>query len=277
MYVADRHKREFDYPIHSHKVCELNFVENARGCRRVVGDSTEEIGDYDLVLITGPELEHAWEQNGMATGDIHEITIQFDLDFEADHGFMGSNTMSSIKKMCQRAQRGLAFPMSAIMQVYPMISGLSGIQVGFYASRELLTILYILSKCDHARELSSSAFAKVDVESDSRRVLKVKRFIEEHYQDDIRLQQLSDLAGMTPAAFSRFFKMRTGKNVNGYIVDVRLGHAARLLIDTTTSIAEICYDCGFNTLSNFNRLFKKRKGCNPTDFREKYNKTKVIV
>ena len=140
-----------------------------------------------------------------------------------------------------------------------------------------MTILYVLSKCDHARALSSSAFAKVGVESDSRRVLKVKKYIEENYREDVRLQQLSDLAGMTPAAFSRFFKLRTGKNVNGYIVDVRLGHAARLLIDTTTSIAEICYDCGFNTLSNFNRLFKKRKGCNPTEFREKYNKTKVIV
>ena len=56
MYVADRHKTEFNYPIHNHDVCELNFVENAAGCRRVVGDSSEVIGDYDLVLITGPEL-----------------------------------------------------------------------------------------------------------------------------------------------------------------------------------------------------------------------------
>ena len=69
----------------------------------------------------------------------------------------------------------------------------------------------------------------------------------------------------------------TGKNLNEYIVDIRLGHAARLLVDTTQTVSEICYDTGFNTLCNFNRLFRKRKGCNPTEFREKYRKTKVIV
>ncbi len=277
MYVADRHKTEFNYPIHNHDVCELNFVENAAGCRRVVGDSSEVIGDYDLVLITGPELEHVWEQHECHSDDIHEITVQFNLDFNNESGPFGTNPMASIRKLCQRAQRGVAFPLKAIMNIYPRIERLSTISDAFYASRELLTILYELSKSDGAYELASSAFAKVSVESDSHRVLKVKTFIESHYSDELRLQQIADLVNMTPSAFSRFFKLRTGKSLNEYIVDVRLGHAARRLIDTTDSVAEVCYTCGFNTLSNFNRLFKKRKGCNPTAFREKYRKTKVIV
>ena len=277
MYVADRHKTEFNYPIHNHDVCELNFVENAAGCRRVVGDSSEVIGDYDLVLITGPELEHVWEQHECHSDDIHEITVQFNLDFNNESGPFGTNPMASIRKLCQRAQRGVAFPLKAIMNIYPRIERLSTISDAFYASRELLTILYELSKSNGAYELASSAFAKVSVESDSRRVLKVKAFIESHYSDELRLQQIADLVNMTPSAFSRFFKLRTGKSLNEYIVDVRLGHAARRLIDTTDSVAEVCYTCGFNTLSNFNRLFKKRKGCNPTAFREKYRKTKVIV
>jgi AraC-like DNA-binding protein len=140
-----------------------------------------------------------------------------------------------------------------------------------------MTILYELSKHDGARELSSSAFAKVSVESDSRRVLKVKSYIEEHYRDELRLAMLAGMVGMTDSAFSRFFKQRTGKNLNEYIVDVRLGHASRLLVDTTHTVSEICYETGFNTVCNFNRLFKKRKGCNPTEFRDKYRKTKVIV
>ena len=277
MYVADRHKTDFNYPIHNHDVCELNFVENAAGCRRVVGDSSEVIGDYDLVLITGPELEHVWEQHECHSDDIHEITVQFNLDFNNESGPFGTNPMASIRKLCQRAQRGVAFPLKAIMNIYPRIERLSTISDAFYASRELLTILYELSKSNGAYELASSAFAKVSVESDSRRVLKVKTFIESHYSDELRLQQIADLVNMTPSAFSRFFKLRTGKSLNEYIVDVRVGHAARRLIDTTDSVAEVCYTCGFNTLSNFNRLFKKRKGCNPTAFREKYRKTKVIV
>ena len=85
------------------------------------------------------------------------------------------------------------------------------------------------------------------------------------------------MVGMTPSAFSRFFKLRTGKNVAEYIVDVRLGYATRRLVDTTDSVSEISYYCGFNTLSNFNRLFRKRKGCSPTEFRDYYMKTKIIV
>ena len=277
MYVADRHKKEFTYPIHQHEIFELNFVENGAGCCRVVGDSRETIGDYDLVLITSPDLEHVWEQGDCQSEDVHEITVQFFMDFDAPHSIYKTNPFKSIYNMMLRARHGLAFPMRAIMAVYQRLTHLSAITEGFLAVQELFSILYELSKADEARELASSAFAKVNAGSDSRRVLKVKNHIAEHYMDELRLQQLSDLVGMTPSAFSRFFKLHTGKNLNKYIVDVRLGHAARQLVDTTSSVAEICYVCGFNTLSNFNRLFKKRKGLSPTEFREKYCKTKVIV
>ena len=82
---------------------------------------------------------------------------------------------------------------------------------------------------------------------------------------------------MTPTAFSRFFKLRTAKSISEYVIDVRLGHAARFLADSTMAIVEICYRCGFNNISNFNRIFKKRKGCTPTEFRENYHKKHVIV
>ena len=277
MYVADRHKKEFTYPIHQHETFELNFVENGAGSERIVGDSRETIGDYDLVLITSPDLEHVWEQGHCQSEDVHEVTIQFYVNFDAPGTIYKTNPFKSIYRMMMRARQGLAFPMKAIMGVYQRLTRISSISEGFLAVQELFSILYELSKEDGARELASSAFAKVDVGSDSRRVLKVKNFISEHYMDELRLQQMSDMVGMTPCAFSRFFKLRTGKNLNEYVVDVRLGHAARLLVDTTSSVAEICYMCGFNTLSNFNRLFKKRKGLSPTEFRERYCKTKVIV
>lgn len=276
MYVADRHKKKFTYPMHSHEICELNFVENAAGCRRVIGDSNEVIGNYDLVLITSPDLEHVWEQYECCSDSIHEVTVQFRMDFARTPAPFHTTPFSSIHKMMVRAQRGLSFPVSAIMRVYPRIVGLSQIAEDFYAAMELFSILYELSKCE-ATELASTAFAKVEVGSDSRRVLKVKEYVEHHFMDDLRLAQLSEVAGMTPSAFSRFFKLRTGRNFNEYVVDVRLGHAARKLVDTTDSVAEICYCCGFNTLSNFNRLFRKRKGFSPTEFREKYCKTQLIV
>ena len=277
MYVADRHKKEFDYPIHCHEIMELNFVENAAGARRVVGDSSEVISDYDLALITSSDLEHVWEQHECKSDDIHEVTIQFYIHFEDEHTPFRTNPYKSIYQMMLRAKRGLAFPMPAIMKVYNRLIRLSSIDDKFIMAQELFFILHELSKFDDARELSSSTFAKVEVSSDSRRVLKVKEYILAHINDNLRLEQLADLVGMTPTAFSRYFKLRTGKNLSEYIVDIRLGHAARSLVDTTDSISEICWSCGFNTLSNFNRLFRKRKGCTPTEFREKYCKTKVII
>ena len=75
---------------------------------------------------------------------------------------------------------------------------------------------------------------------------------------------------MTESAFNRFFKLRTGMTFVDSLTEIRLGHASRLLIETTQSISEIAYDCGFNNISNFNRIFKKKKGCTPKELRESY-------
>ncbi|WP_010663733.1 helix-turn-helix domain-containing protein [Marinilabilia salmonicolor] len=179
--------------------------------------------------------------------------------------------------MLDQAQKGLCFPMSGIMKVYSMLDGLTSEKDGFYSFIKFLSILYELSLCEQAYTLSSTSFAKINMQSDSRRVLKVQQYISNHYKEEIRLNMLADLITMTPAAFSRFFKIRTGKNLSDYIIDIRLGFASKLLVDTTMSIAEICYDCGFNNLSNFNRIFKKKKECSPKEFRGYYQKNKKIV
>lgn len=276
LYIADRHKKEFTYPIHNHSVYELNFVENAKGVRRIVGDSLEVIGDYDLCLITSPDLEHVWEQNECHSDDIREITVQFDFSM-SDETLFGRNPYASITRMMQEAKKGLSFPLQAIMKVYGMLDTLSSVKDGFYAVQQFLAILYELSRCENARTLASSSYAKVTVEDDSRRILKVKNFISKNYMDELRLPELASLAGMSSSAFSRFFKLHTGRNISEYIIDLRLGYAARMLVDTAKSISEIGFDCGFNNLSNFNRIFKKKKGCSPSEFRESYHKTRIIV
>lgn len=276
-YIAERHKTEFTYPMHSHVEYELNFTEKAPGVRRIVGDSAEIIGDYDLVLITGKDLEHVWEQHDCHSKEIREITVQFssDLFFKS---FINKNQFDSIRRMLERAQKGLVFPMSAILNVYAMLDTLASEKQGFYAVIKFLTILYELSLFEEeARTLSSSSFAKIGIQADSRRVQKVQEYINTHYQEEIRLNQLADMVGMTSVSFSRFFKLRTGKNLSDYIIDIRLGFASRLLVDSTMSIAEICYECGFNNLSNFNRIFKKKKSCSPKEFRENYRKKKKLI
>ena len=276
LYIAERRKKEFTYPIHNHEVFELNFVEHAPGVRRVVGDSNEVIGEYDLAIITGPDLEHVWEQNTCTSENIREITVHFYFDLGED-GFLAHNPFMSLRKMLLEARKGLAFPLNDIMRVYTLLDTLSSVKEGFYAVTQFMTILYELSKSRDMHTLASSSYAKVAVESDSRRVLKVKNYIAKNYTEEIRLNTLADIAGMSPSAFSRFFKSHTGRTLSEYIIEQRLGYASRMLVDTTNSVAEICYACGFNNLSNFNRIFKKKKNCSPTEFRENYHKTRIIV
>lgn len=274
-YLIDRLKDRFTYPIHRHVEYELNFISNCKGARRVVGDSIETLGEYDLVLI-GNNIEHGWEQHECESDKIREITIQFSQDLFGS-SLLAKTQLSGIRQMLDISSNGIAFTCEGIMRVFHRLDNLTKIESGFYRMLELMAILYELAEDGHYRRLSSSSFASLKPAGDSRRVQKVQDYINRHYKDDIRLSELADLVGMTPTAFSRFFKLRTGRSISDYVIDIRLGHATRQLVDSTTSVAEICYECGFNNVSNFNRIFKKKKGNSPKAFREIYQHHKTLV
>ncbi len=275
-YIVERHKTEFTYPLHQHKEFELNFIEHGKGVRRIVGDSVEEIGEYELVLIGGENLEHVWEQGRCNSKDIREITIQFSSDiFGGD--LLSKNQFASIRRMLRRADHGLVFPLSAVMKVYSTLDTIAQEQERFVQFLKFLYILYELSISDEARVLASSSFAHTERSTESRRVQKVKQYINDNYAKPLMLSDLAGLVGMSPVAFSRFFRQRTGRTLSDYIVDIRLGYAARMLVDSTKNISEICYECGFNNLSNFNRTFKAKRNYTPRDFRAMFKKNKVIV
>ncbi len=275
-HIVERHKTEFTYPLHRHREFELNFIEHGAGVRRIVGDSVEEIGDFELVLIGSEGLEHVWEQGNCKSADIREITIQFSKDI-FNENLLSKNQFVSIKKMLDKAEHGLAFPLSAIMKVYSALDTLAVEKEKFVQFLKFLYILYELSMADGVKVLASSSFANTSRNKESRRVQKVKQYINDHYSEPLMLNDLADIAGMSPVAFSRFFRIRTNRTLSDYIADIRLGFAARLLVDTTKNISEICYECGFNNLSNFNRTFKNKRGSTPREFREMYKKHKVTV
>ena len=275
-HIVERHKTEFTYPLHQHKEYELNFIENGRGVRRIVGDSVEEIGDFELVLVGGESLEHVWEQGSCTSKDIREITIQFSADIFGGE-LLSKNQFATIKRMLRRADHGLAFPVSAIMKVYSSLDTIAKETSRFVQFLKFLYVLYELSVADEARVLASSSFAHTSRSTESRRVQKVKQYINDNYSQTLKLADLAGIVGMTPVAFSRFFRQRTGRTLSDYIVDIRLGYAARMLVDSSKNISEICYECGFNNLSNFNRTFKAKRGFTPRDFRAMFKKNKVIV
>ena len=175
-YIVERHKTEFTYPLHQHKEFELNFIEKGKGVRRIVGDSVEEIGDYELVLLGGEDLEHVWEQGSCTSKDIREITVHFSGDIFGE-GLLSKNQFASINQMLQRADHGLSFSIGTIMKVYSALDTIADASERFVQFLKFMYILYELSVADDARVLASSSFSHAERETESRRVQKVKEYV----------------------------------------------------------------------------------------------------
>ena len=260
--IFSRVKTGFDFPLHYHEEFELNFILNAPNARRVIGDHIGEIDAIELVLV-GSNLQHGWFTHQCTSTAITEITIQFHPDL-FDEKFLRRNQLNFIKNMLERSSRGILFSKKTTELLKKRLLELPKKQ-GFDSVLELLSI------SRNMQILSDASFVSKDHFSfNSRRVEKVMEYMNQHFEQPITLAEVANIAAMTEVSFSRFFKTRTGQTFVDTLNEIRIGHAARLLIETTHSINEIADKCGFNNMSNFNRTFKKRKKCTPKNFRETY-------
>lgn len=274
--VNTRTKSEFTYPVHVHPEYELNFIENGKGAGRLIGDSIEEIDDLELCLIGNENLGHAWMNHHCTSKEINEITIHFYKELLLDT-LLKKTQFHSIALLLENAKKGVVFSRKTIESVKEDLISLSSKSRGFYSVIDLFTILHKLSLDPDSRMLCTGTFVNQDDSSESRRIQKVITYLNCNYQKEIRLIDVASHVNMSEVSFSRFMKKRTGKNYIEYLNDLRLGIASRSLVDTNKSIAEISYECGFNNLSNFNRIFKKRKGYTPKEFRDNYTKMRILI
>jgi len=272
--IFSRVKQKFDFPLHYHDEYELNLIINAKGAKRVVGGHIEVIDDMELVLI-GPNLYHAWFTHQCQSEEITEVTIQFHKDL-FDEKFLKRNQLSFVKSMLERSQRGILFSHETIAALRDRLLALDR-KTGFDSVLELLSILHDLSTSRNMRTLSDLSFTNEKFNYNSRRIEKVFEYMNDNYNKQVSLAEVSRIANMPEASFSRFIKKRTGKTFIDSLNEIRLGHASRMLIDTTNTVAEIAYKCGFNNISNFNRIFKRKKFCIPKEFRETYTGNRVFI
>lgn len=273
--LIDRTKTAFNYPLHVHSEFELNYVQGASGAHRIVGDSIEEIDDCDLVLVANADLEHAWFNHKCRSGRIREITIQFHGDL-LDGKLLNRTQFKSIQRMFEAAHKGIAFPRQTIDLVRPRLENLANLK-GFDSILEFLNLLYILSLSTSVKTLSSAVFASSEDSNDSRRINKVTDYLSKNYEKNLKLSDMASLVNMSEVAFCRFFRKHTGKSPVEYLNDIRIGMATRELADTAKPISEICFLCGFNNLSNFNRCFRAKKNCTPSEFRKHFMMTRQII
>lgn len=274
--VMERLKNTFSFPIHIHPEYELNFIEFASGAQRIVGDSVEIIEDLELVLITNSRLEHAWVNHECKSQNIHEMTLQFHPSILSS-GLLEKNQFKSIQTMFERAKKGLVFKKQTIEKVLPLLRTITCETDGFYSVLKLLIILHELSGTDDARELASHSFVQFKSHTqEDQRINKIMEYLNNNYDQQVRLPDAAALINMSDPSFCRFIKQHTSKSFIDLLTDIRIGYVIRMLIDSAHPIADIGYMCGFNNLSNFNRVFKQKKGMTPTEFRDYYRKRKII-
>lgn len=264
--VFDRVKDNFDFPIHYHPEFELNFIKNAKGVKRVIGDHVEEIDDIELVLV-GPNLYHGWEMNTCKNKKIHEITIQFHNDL-FDEALLSRRIMQSIKEMFNRSIHGILFSKKVALELEERIGKLSKTD-GIDYFLEIVSILHDLANSRNQRLLSTYTVDADKFEDDDKMKL-IYEFVQNNFSEKITLEDVSEVATMSAVSFNRFIKKRTGKTFVNYLNDIRVGYASRWLVEKDLSISEIAFKSGFNNIANFNRIFKSIKKTTPSQYRDEF-------
>jgi len=273
--VFNRRRNDFTFPIHFHPEYEINFIRNAKGAKRIVGDHIGEVEDYELVMV-GPNVYHGWEDFKNDNSKIfHEITIQFPR-YLFDSLLLNKNILKPIKELLKASNHGILFSKETIINVEKRLNSLSK-KNGFKNFIEFQALLYDLATSNNKKSLTNLSFEDQDDFHNSQRIEKVYNFVKENYNKKIMIEDAALALNMTVISFSRFIKKRAGKTFTEFVNEHRLGYATRKLIETNESISEICFNCGFNNISNFNRRFKKKQGCTPTEFRENFNGTRNII
>ncbi len=268
--VLDSASNGFDYPIHNHPEYELNLIAGISGSR-IVGDSTERYIDFDLVLL-GPYLYHKWDGDAAMLADgrpYRVLTIQFGMNLFNAH-LLQKGRFYKIRKLLDDSRRGIKFHGKAIAEAMKMMLDLTEDR-GFSSVIGFLSLLDMLSKSDERAFLASEGFSPEAIKSDSNRIQVAYSFLLKNFENpSLKIAEVAALVNMSESAFSHFFQKYTNKNFTQFLVDVRIGHACKLLLDSDDTIRQVCFRSGFNNLANFNRLFKKYRVCTPVEYRKKY-------
>jgi AraC-like DNA-binding protein len=235
----------------------------------MVGDNITRLRRGDLVLV-GANLPHVWHQEnrGSQRGKVHAIVVRF-LDTFLGPEFLERPELESVRKLLRKAARGLHITGRTRDIVAESMHRLSCAK-GLARIRELLAILDVLATSRDVKPIASAGFVPKFSTDDQERMQRVFRYIDLHLTDEIDRTRAAAEAHLSPGAFSRFFKLRTGRTLPEYVNALRIGRACEMLADDKWKVADIAMECGFANLANFNRHFRKITKLSPREYRRRF-------
>jgi AraC-like DNA-binding protein len=256
------HVRAFPFLWHYHPEYELTYILSGSG-KRMVGDSYEYFTPGDLVLI-GPDLPHTWVSDPADRSGSSAVVIQFSEAFIAP--FLQYAESAGIRKLLSQSGHGMYFPSRTNVPVIHMIRKLPT-RKGMDRITGLLEILNSLSG-KKTVPLASSFFQPSRGRNSESRINRVCQYIQRHSTEELQQHKIAALINLSESAFCKFFKRTIGKTYSDYLNEIRVGHSCHLLMESDETIREIAYRSGFESLTYFNRVFLRKKGLRPGEFRK---------
>lgn len=257
----------FTFPWHFHSEYEIIYIVEGYGIRHV-GESREAFGPGDLVLM-GSHLPHYWRSDDVfhqpnSDRSMHYYVLQFQSSFLSD-AIEKYPELSSIRQLLAQSDNGLKFlpPYNTVFgeKIAEMYE-----QTGFTRFVNLLQLLEQMAQCKLTKTLSPTGVHIEPSPQMGERLNKLLAHINRSYQNKLTLYEIANWYGMNTTAFARYFKQKTGKTFVKYVNDLRIAFACKLMQGGNLNISQVCYECGFNNISNFNRSFKQLMNQTPSGY-----------
>lgn len=254
---------------HIHSELELHYINKGYG-KRHVGSHISYFNNSQLLLV-GSNIPHKGFTDGI-TNNGKETIIQFKKEFLGDT-FFEVPEMKDINKLFKRAEKGLLFNPKIKRKVGPKIENLIKYE-GFERVIKFLNVLHELATTDEYRVLNPEGFNFETEPQNTAKIDIIYKYVNDNFKTHITLDEIADQASMTVPAFCRYFKKVTGKTFTKLVNEYRVVHATKLIQESKNNITDICFECGFNNFSHFNKQFKEITGKSASQYR---NEMKQMV
>ena len=248
---------------HYHPEIELVYVNNGSG-KRQVGLNLSNYNDGLLILV-GSNLPHTGFTDYF-DDERKEVVIQFKENFLGD-SLKEVFEFKNIFNLLKTSKKGIAFEGDIKKKIGLAMLGLQ-YETSFQKVITLITILNDLSRYKNYEILNISNY-NINGINENERIRKAFNFIKDNYKKEVSLENVAKEVHMTVPSFCRYFKSQTNKTFIQFLIEYRINNALKLLIQSDKDIKNICYECGFNNYSHFNRSFKKINLISPSDYRKK--------
>lgn len=258
----------FSYPLHFHSEYEIIYIKEGTGTR-FLGNSITKFQAGDILLI-GSNLPHFMKSDEVYHSGNSDLRVRGTIiQFEKEFMYYAVNHYPhfiKIKNLFQESQRGIYFAASGYPKLKDLIEKIP-LENGLNQLMLFLEILKEMSETENRQTISTTDFVNETI-YDTARIDKIMSFLNKNYTRNVSLEEIASFAAMNASAFCRYFKSKTGKSFKNYILDMRIGYACKLLLMEDISISQLSSQCGFETISHFNKTFKKNTGYVPSQYRK---------